>query len=204
MEYSQDEAGFLQELVKFIGVRTTFFGLVAIFSAFLPLLNETSQVLPVEAVGVNDGVFDIISPFFITVISTFMTFLAVVTIFSTRGSYRGRGKRDAGKKALISLRITLIALISYIALYQLYSKPPNIIFHITLIGLQKLYFEVPLLLAYATFFSHLTQTLMLVAMTKFYKDKNPQPLLPPNISNSKPFEDINSWEEEIWKSGGNR
>ncbi len=43
--------------------------------------------------------------------------------------------------------------------------------NISIADLRKLYFEAPLMLAYATFFSQLTQAWMLVEITKFYRNK---------------------------------
>lgn len=171
MEYLQKEPDLLQDFFEFIGVRTAFWGFLAIISVFLPLSNYFSQVLPLEKYGVNYGVFDILSPTLITVITTVVTLVAVISIFTTRGSYRGRGERDARRKAWISIRVTIATLIGYIIIHKIYSMFTYPVVNINIADLRKLYFEVPLLLAYATFFSHLTQTLMLVAMTKFYRDK---------------------------------
>lgn len=171
MEYPQEEAGALKEFREFIGVRTAFLGLLAIMSAFFPFLNKYFQLLPLEQYGVNDGVFNIFSPTLITVIATVVTLVAVLSIFTMRGSYRGRGKRDARRKAWISIRTSIATFIVYLIIYKIYIMYTYPVLNISINDLRKLYFEAPLLLCYASFFSHLTQTLMLVAMTKFYRKK---------------------------------
>lgn len=106
MEYPQKEAGFLPEILEFMGVRTTFLGLLGIFSVFLPFLNNRFQTIPMKAYGIDDGVFDLLPPTLINVIAKMVAFIAVVSIFSMRSSYRGRGKRDAQHKAWISIRLS--------------------------------------------------------------------------------------------------
>jgi heme/copper-type cytochrome/quinol oxidase subunit 2 len=176
VEYQQENAGFLQEFREFIGVRTAFLGFLAISSVFLPLSNLHFQVLPLEPYGIDSGVLNILSPTLITVIATIVAFIAVVSIFSMRTSYRGRGKRDARRKALTSITVTMITLIAYLLIRLIYSKYIASVSYIGSSDPRKLYFDVPLLLAYATFFSHLTQTLMLVAMSKFYRQNQLQSL----------------------------
>lgn len=170
MEYPQKEAGALQEFGEFIGVRTAFWGLLGVFSVFLPFLNHRFQAIPVKAYGIDDGVFNILPPSLITVIATIVAFTAAVSIFSLRGTYRGRGQRDARSKAWTSIRVSLATLVLYLIIHKVYSMYIYPVVNISISDLRKLYFEAPLLLAYTTFFSHLTQTLMLVAMTKFYRN----------------------------------
>jgi hypothetical protein len=170
VNYPPGEAGALQELREFIGTRTGFLGLFAFFSVFLPLLSKITQLIPMEEYGVYDGVLDYLPPTLLTALATVMTLFAVVMIFTTRGSYKGRGKRDAPRKAWISIRVSLIMLIIYIAIYHFYFNYTQPFVNISKNDLRKLFFEVPLLITYTTFFSHLTQTLMLVAMTKFYRN----------------------------------
>ena len=134
-------------------------------------MNNHFQAIPLKAYGIDDGVFDILPPKLITLIATIVAFIAVVSIFSMRGSYRGRGKRDAQSKAWISLTVSMANLIAYLVIQKIYSMYINPVVNISIADLRKLLFEAPLLLVYTTFFSHLTQTLMLMAMTKFYREK---------------------------------
>ncbi|RXK84785.1 hypothetical protein EST62_08825 [Chlorobaculum sp. 24CR] len=169
MEHSPKKARFFLDFRDFITVRTTFGGLVAVFTAFLPLLNNAFQVLPLKEYGVDNGVFDILMPTWITVITTTITLVAVLSIFAMRDSFCGIGKRDARRKALISVSISIAMLTLYIVAYQLYYEYTYFSLSVVHHSLQQLYFEVPLLIIYATFFSHLTQASMLLAIIKFYK-----------------------------------
>lgn len=169
MEYTQKEVGFLPQFGEFIGVRTAFLGSLAIISVFFPFINKRFQTIPVEAYGIDDGVFNILPPTLITVIATIVAFIAVISIFSMRGSYRGRGKRDARRKAWISITVSMANLVAYLIIYKIYRMYIYPVVNISVDDLRKLFFEAPLLLVYTTFYSHLTQTLMLVAMTKFYR-----------------------------------
>jgi hypothetical protein len=169
VEHSPKKARFFRDFRDFITVRTTFWGLLAVFTAFLPLLNNSFQVLPLKEYGVDNGVFDILTPTWITVITTTITLVAVLSIFAMRASFCGFGKRDARRKALISISISTAMLTLYIVAHQLYHEYAYFSLGVVHHSLQQLYFEVPLLIIYATFFSHLTQSSMLLAIIRFYK-----------------------------------
>lgn len=170
MEHRTQQHGLVQEFRDFIALRTNFLGLLAVFSAFLPLLSSSLQVYPFSEYGIDDGVFSIFPPTAATAIATTVTLVAVISIFAMRTSYCGFGKRDARRKALTSLRVCVGALIFYIIIHQLYREQPYLALDTFSNNFRQLYFEAPLVIAYATFFSHLTQSLMLVAMTQFYKN----------------------------------
>lgn len=169
MELSPKKARFFRDFRDFITVRTAFGGLLAVFTAFLPLLNDSFQVLPLKEYGVDNGVFDILTPTMVTVITTVITLIAVLSIFAMRASFCGFGKRDARRKALISISISIAMLTLYIFAHQQYQEYTYFSLSVVRHSLQQLYFEVPLLIIYATFFSHLTQTSMLLAIIRFYK-----------------------------------
>ena len=177
MVYPQKEARFSQDFRDFIGIRTAFLGLVAVISVFFPLFNFIFQTIPLEQYEVEDGVYNIFSPVLITGITTLMTLVAVFSILMTRGSYMGRGKRDAQRKAWTSIRVSIGTLIGYVIIYKIYTMYTYPMLNVSINDMRKLYFEVPLLICYASFYSHLTQTLMLVAMTKFYKKDQLQKLM---------------------------
>ena len=169
MKHPKKKAGVFQEFGDFLALRTHFLGLLAVFSAFLPLLNSSFQLLPMEAYGVDNGVFSIFPPILVTAIATTVAFVAVLSIFATRATYCGFGKRDARRKALISATISIAMLILYIAAHYLYHEYSYFSLSVVSDSLENLYFEAPLTMIYTTFFSHLTQTLMLLAMIQFYK-----------------------------------
>lgn len=169
MEHSQKKAGVFQEFLDFITIRTAFGGLLAVWTVFLPLLNNSFQVLPLKEYGVDNGVFDILTPTWITVITTTITLVALLSIFAMRASFCGFGKRDARRKALISISISIAMLALYTVAHQIYQEYAYFSLGVVHHSLQQLYFEVPLLILYATFFSHLTQTSMLLAIIRFYK-----------------------------------
>ena len=166
---NKKKAGFFQEFGDFVTLRTNFLGLLAVISAFLPLLNSAFQMLPLKEYGVDNGVFSILPPILVTGIATTVAFVAVLSIFSMRATYCGFGKRDARRKALISATISIAMLILYITAYYLYHEYAYFSLSVISHSLENLYFEAPLTIIYATFFSHLTQTLMLLAMLLFYK-----------------------------------
>jgi hypothetical protein len=169
MEYPEKKARHAQDFRDFISVRTNFLGLLAVFSAFLPLLNNALQLFPLSEYGVDNGVLGVLTPTVITVIATTIALVAVISIFAMRASYCGFGKRDAQRKALTSLRVCIGAFIFYIMILQIYREYPYLTLSVTSEEFREIFFEAPVVIAYATFFSHLTQSLMLLAMTQFYK-----------------------------------
>ncbi|NTW54442.1 MAG: hypothetical protein HGB15_06745 [Chlorobaculum sp.] len=168
--YAQNNAGFLRDFSKFILSHRATGSNPAIISVFFPLLNQFIQAIPLENDCVNGDMQHIISPLVITATTMLMSCLALLSTFSMRGEFKGIGKCDAQYKALISLSIILVALIAYLKLHQIYSDIDFSLFVRPKLFLLRLFFEVPLLIAYTVFFSHLTKTLTLMALTKFYRE----------------------------------
>lgn len=170
MESQQRGAGFLREFREFITFLSTLWGLLAGISVFFPLSSVFIQVIPLKAWGDNDGVFNILSPPLITAVATVVTLFVVLSTFGRRDALKGIGGRDARRQAWISMGVSMAALISYMAIHQIYYEYAYSVFGMGSDDPRKLFFEVPLLVAYTVFFSLLTRAFMLLGMTEFYRD----------------------------------
>jgi hypothetical protein len=169
VEFPQKGAGFLREFREFITFLRTLWGLLAGISVFFPLSSVFLKVIPLEAYGAN-GVFNILSPPLITVVATVVTLFVVLSTFGRRDEFRGLGGRNARRQAWISMGVSMAALMTYMTIHQIYDEYAYSVFGIGSDDPRKLFFEIPLLVAYTAFFSLLTRAFMLLGMAEFYRD----------------------------------
>lgn len=169
MESPQRGAGFLREFFEFITFLRTLWGLLAGISVFFPLSGVFLKVIPLEAYT-DDGVFNILSPPLITVVATVVTLFIVLSTFSRRDAFRTLERGKVRRQAWISMGVSITALMTYMAIHQIYAEYAYSIFGFGSDDPGKMFFEIPLLVAYTTFFSLLTRAFMILGMMEFYRD----------------------------------
>jgi cation transport ATPase len=170
VESPQRGAGFLREFREFLAFLSTLWGLLGGISVFFPFSNLFSQVIPLEAYGVDDGVFNILSPPFITLVVMVVTLFVVLSTFGRRDAFKELGGHNARPQAWISMGISMTALLAYMTIHRIYGEYAYSVFKMGSDDPRKLFFEAPLLLAYTAFFSLLTRAFMLLAMLEFYRE----------------------------------
>lgn len=169
VESPQRGAGFLQEFREFITFLNSLWGVLAGISVFFPLSSTFLGVIPLASYEA-DGVFDHLSPPLITAVATVITLFVVLSTFGRRDEFRGMGRRNARHQAWISMGVSMAALIAYITIHQIYAEYGYSGFGLGSNDPRKLFFEVPLLVVYTSFFSLLTRAFMLLGMAEFYRD----------------------------------
>lgn len=169
MESPQRGVGFLKEFREFIKFLSTLWGLLAGISVFFPLSSVFFKVIPLGAYGDN-GVFNHLSPPLITAVATVVTLFVVLSTFGRRDEFGGSGRRSARRQAWISMGVGMAALITYMTIHQIYAEYGYSGFGLGSDDPLKLFFEIPLLVAYTAFFSLFTRAFMLLGMAEFYRD----------------------------------
>jgi hypothetical protein len=169
VESPQRGVGFLREFREFIKFLSTLWGLLAGISVFFPLSSVFFKVIPLGAYGAT-GVFNHLSPPLITAVATVVTLFVVLSTFGRRDEFKGLGRRDARRQAWISMVVGMAALIAYMTIHQIYAEYGYSGFGLGSDDPLKLFFEIPLLVAYTVFFSLFTRAFMLLGMAEFYRD----------------------------------
>lgn len=167
-ESSQKGAGFLSEFREFITFLTTLWGLLAGISVFFPLSSVFLKVVPLATYDA-DGVFNHLSPPFITAVATVVTLFVVLSTFGRRKEFKRSGRRTARHQAWLSMGIGMATLITYMTIHQIYAEYGYSVFRLGSDDPRKLFFEIPLMVTYAAFFSLLTRAFMLLGMLEFYR-----------------------------------
>jgi len=162
-------AGFLREFREFITFLGTLWGLLAGISVFFPLSSVFLKVIPLGAYE-DDGVFNHLSPPLITAVATVVTLFVVLSTFGRRDELKGVRRHHARRQAWISMGVGMVALISYMTIHQIYAEYGYSVFGLGSDDPRKLFFEIPLLVAYSAFFALLTRAFMLLGMTEFYRN----------------------------------
>jgi hypothetical protein len=170
VESRQRGTEFLKEFGQFITFLSNLWGLLAGISVFFPLSSAFIQVIPMKAYGDDAGVFNILSPPFITTVATIVTLFVILSTFGRRDSFNGPGKNGARYQAWVSMGISMTALITYMTAHQIYGEYAWSVFGMGSDDPRKLFFEVPLLFTYTAFFSLLTRAFMLLGIAEFYRN----------------------------------
>ena len=169
MESPQRGAGFIEEFREFITFLRTLWGLLAGISVFFPLSSVFLKAIPLEAYTEN-GVFNILSPPLITVVATVVTLFVILSTFGIRDEFRALDRRNTRRHAWISMGVSMAALMTYMVVHQIYDEYAYSVFGFGSGDPRKMFFEIPLLVAYTAFFSLLTRAFMLLGMVEFYRD----------------------------------
>lgn len=169
MESPQRGAGFLSEFREFITFLSTMWGLLAGISVFFPLSSVLLKAIPLEAYEA-DGVYNILSPPLITAVAMVVTLFVILSTFGRRDELKGKGRRYARRQAWVSMGASMAVLITYMMIHQTYGEYAFSVFGLGSGDPRKLFFEIPLLVAYTAFFSLLTRAFMLLGMAEFYRD----------------------------------
>jgi hypothetical protein len=173
MSNSESRNGYLDELADFLAFANKLWGILAGISVFFPLSNMLLEAIPLGAYGTEGGVFDRISPPLITTITTVVTLFLVLATFAGRSRFARPGSRRATvRKAWLSLAISVVSLIAYLALYQAYFEYAWEPWRLGSGDPRKLIVEIPLTIAYAVFFALLTKAFMLLGMLEFFENRN--------------------------------
>lgn len=162
-------AEFLKEFREFTTFISTLWGILAGISVFFPLSSVVLKVIPLKAYEA-DGVFEHLLPPLITTVATVVTLFVILSTFGRRDQFRGTGRSKARRQAWLSMGIGMAALMAYISVHQVYAQYGYAYFGLGSGDPRKLFFEIPLLLAYTVFFSLLTRAFMLLGMAEFYKN----------------------------------
>jgi hypothetical protein len=160
--------GFLREFREFITFLSTLWGLLAGISVFFPLSSVFFKVIPLRTYGDN-GVFNHLSPEFITAVATVVTLFIVLSTFGRRAEFKRIDKRYARRQAWLSMGVGMAALIVYMTVHQIYAEYGYSVFGFGSDDPRKLFFEIPLLVAYSAFFSLVARAFMLLGMAEFYR-----------------------------------
>ncbi len=169
MESPKRGAHFLREFREFIAFLSTLWGLLAGISVFFPLSSIFLKAIPLKAYEAN-GVFNHLSPPLVTAVATVVTLFLVLSTFGKREEFKGVRRNNARRQAWISMGVSMIALITYMTIHQIYAEYGYSVFGLGSGDPRKLFFEIPLLVAYTAFFALLTRAFMLLGMVEFYRN----------------------------------
>lgn len=168
MESPKRGTDFLKEFREFIAFLSTLWGLLAGISVFFPLSSVFLKVIPLKPYEA-DGVFNHLSPPLITAVATVVTLFLVLSTFGQRDEYKEMSRKNVRRQAWISMGVSMIALIAYMTIHQIYAEYGDSVFGLGSDDPRKLFFEIPLLVAYTAFFALLTRAFMLLGMMEFYR-----------------------------------
>ncbi len=173
MNYHDFNKGYLQELKEFLAFLKNLWGILAGISVFFPFSNILIKAIPMQAYGTDDGVFDQLSPYLITTIATVVTIFVVLVTFTGRSQFRdSRKKRVMLHNAWISFGISILSLLIYLVIHQVYREYAWEPWGWGSGDPRKLLAEIPLLITYVVFFSLLTRAFMLIGMIEFFGNKD--------------------------------
>jgi hypothetical protein len=162
-------AEFLREIREFITFLSTLWGILAGISVFFPLSGVFLKVIPLKAYEA-DEVFEHLSPQLVTAVATVVTLFLVLSTFGRRDEFKGARRTSVRRQAWISMGVSMTALVTYMIIHQIYAEYGYSVFGLGSGDPRKLFFEIPLLVAYTAFFALLTRAFMLLGMTEFYRN----------------------------------
>ncbi len=166
MASRQPGQAFLGEFKDFLVFLGTLWGLLAGISVFFPLSNTLLGVIPLKAYDA-DGVFDQLPPALITTVTTVVTLFVILWTFANRDRLRAVGRHRALRQAWTSMGVSLLALVVYLVIHQVYREYAYADWGWGSGDPRKLFAEIPLFIAYGVFFSLLTRAFVLVGMLEF-------------------------------------
>lgn len=171
MSAGRPSAAFLGEFKDFLVFLGSLWGLLAGISVFFPLSNTLLGVIPMKAYDA-DGVFDQLSPALITTVTTVVTLFVILWTFANRDRLQAAGRRQALRHAWISMGTSLLALVAYLVIHQVYREYAYDRWGWGSGDPRKLFAEIPLFCAYGIFFSLLTRAFVLVGMLEFFGSRD--------------------------------
>ena len=169
MKSPKGGAEFLREFREFIAFLSTLWGLLAGISVFFPLSGVFLKVIPLKAYEAG-GVFEHLAPPFVTAVATVVTLFLVLSTFGRRDEFKGTKRNSVRRQAWISMGLSMAALVTYMIIHQIYAEYGYSVFGLGSGDPRKLFFEIPLLVAYTAFFALLTRAFMLLGMAEFYRN----------------------------------
>jgi len=172
MSYPESEKGYLAQLRAFLVFLKNLWGILAGISVFFPLSNTFVEAIPLRAYG-NDGVFDQLTPSFITIFATVVTLFVVLVTFAGRREFQNpRNRRAMLRSAWFSLGISVLSLLAYLIIHQAYREYAWEPWGWGSGDPRKLLAEIPLFITYVIFFSLLTRAFMLLGMIEFFGNRD--------------------------------
>lgn len=172
MNRPEPHTDYLKELQQFLTFLRRLWGILAGVSVFFPLSNVLLNALPLRAYGLENGVFDQVSPALITTTATVVTLFVVLATFAGRSRFSNPRKRSALlRQAWFALAIGVFSLLAYLVLHQVYREYAWEPWGWGSGDPRKLFAEIPLLITYVIFFSSLTRAFMLLGMIEFFAAK---------------------------------
>jgi magnesium-transporting ATPase (P-type) len=169
MNYPDSKHGYLGELKEFLAFLTNLWGIVTGISVFFPFSNILINAIPLRLYGTDEGVFEHLSPYLTTTIATVVTLFVVLVTFADRSQFQNPRKRGSMlRNAWISFGISLLSLLAYLVIHQVYREYAWEPWGWGSGDPRKLIAEIPLLIAYVIFFSMLTRAFMLLGMIEFF------------------------------------
>jgi CBS domain containing-hemolysin-like protein len=167
MKSGRSGDAFLADFKDFLVFLGSLWGLLAGISVFFPLSNTLLGVIPMKAYGA-DGVFDQLSPALITTVATIVTLFVILWTFASRDRLKAMGRRRALVHAGVSMGASLLALVAYLVIHQVYGEYAYNRWGWGSGDPRKLFAEIPLFFAYTVFFSLLTRAFVLIGMLEYF------------------------------------
>ncbi len=167
MGSDRPSTAFLGEFKDFLVFLGSLWGLLAGVSVFFPLSNTLLGVIPMKAYDA-DGVFDMLAPALITTLATVVTLFVILWTFASRDRLKAAGRRRALLHAGLSMGVSLLALLVYLVLHEVYRAYAYDPWGWGSGDPRKLFMEIPLLCVYTVFFSFLTRAFVLIGMLEFF------------------------------------
>jgi len=168
MSTSNKGAAFFKELRDFILFIQNLWGSLAGISVLFPLSNVFVMIIPLQ-IFEEDGVYVHLSPSLITAIATLVSLFVILSTFTNRSTFKEqRKRREIQRQAWISFVVGILALVIYLAIYVATFEYAWSEWGWESGDPRKLFAEVPLLIAYSTFFAMMTRAFMLLGMIEFF------------------------------------
>lgn len=162
---SHEGERFLDEFKAFLAFLKSLWGVLGGISVFFPLSNVLARVIPLRSIE-DDGALVFLKPVLITAISTLITLFVVFWTFTNRGAIVSIQRRAWG-----SFLVGILMLVSYVVFYHVKASYAFSVWGWESDDPRHLLAEVPLLVAYATFFALTTRAFMLLGLLEFYRGK---------------------------------
>ncbi len=168
MTTSNKGAAFIKELRDFILFLQNLWSILAGISVLFPLSNVFAMIIPLQT-SREGGVYVHLSPFLITAIATLVSLFVILSTFTNRNTFEEQRKlRKIRRQAWISFVVGILALVIYLAIYVFTAEYPYTKWGWGSDDPRFLFFEVPLLIAYSTFFAMMTRAFMILGMIEFF------------------------------------
>jgi len=175
MNHFKSKNGYLKEFEEFLAFLRNLWGILAGISVFFPLSNVLLNAIPMRAYGVDDGVFDQLSPNLINTLATVITLFVILVTFAGRHQFQDATKRGAMlRNAWLSFGIGILSLLTYLVIHQTYREYAWEPWGWGSGDPRKMFAEIPLLITYVIFFSLITRAFMLLGMIEYFGKKEVQ------------------------------